>query len=87
MPICKKLNEIKCINILGTLHYNKNTNDIPVNANGQFKDHIKVVIAQENLKCPEIVQLTHERNFGRHFHNFGSYAKCPHDITDTKWGI
>lgn len=72
---------------LRILHYNKSANNIVVNANCQFKDCLRVVIAPENLKCPEIVQLTQERNFDRYFHNFDNYTKYPHDISSIILGI
>lgn len=70
--------------ILRILQYNKNTSDKLVNANCRFNGHLKVVIAQENLKCPEMRQLIHKRNFDRDFHNFENYPKCPHNIINTK---
>lgn len=48
------MNKEKDNKMLKILQYNQNTNDKPVNASCQFKDHLKVVFAQENLKWSEM---------------------------------
>lgn len=51
------INNEKDNKILRILPYNKNISDKLINDNCQFKDHLRVVIAQKTLKFPEMREL------------------------------
>lgn len=78
------MNSDKDNKVLKILHYSKNTSDKLINASCQYKDHLRILIAQKNLEYPAMVVQIHKINFDRGFQNFNKYPKCSHDITNTK---